>query len=918
MIARSITVGIIGDNKKLKDSLKDSQVQTQKFAQQMSTAFKVASVAIIGTIAGIAGASTKAAIDFNKEMSNIATLIPNASGRVNELKKDIQNLAIEMGKGTKDISSGVYQVISAFGDTNETMKITEISSRAAAAGMSTTTEAINLLSAVTKGYGDTSAEAQEKASDLAFMTVKLGQTTFPELSASIGRAIPLSAALKVSQEELFSVMATATGVTGKAAEVSTQLRGALQSFLAPTEAASMLFEKLGYKSGQAMVEQLGLVESLKLMTQESEKTNMPLQQFIGSIEGQTLALSLTGAQYDTFKLKQAEMNKATGATKEAFNEVTKGINETGFTMDQVKVQMEVASQRIGDFIAPYIGTAMKNLMPIMDDLLTKVNEVMPKIISKFQEMSKSIQKEIDDLKPFFARFKEGIDEFAEENKSNFKEIGDSFSGLKKIFAETWTEIKTYLNANAGAIMAIIKPILDAVLGAVNLAFKLIHGALLVFKGMFTGDWKSLWEGVKVIWNGIDKAIRDAVMSFVNFVRGAFKLLFDNLPLEIKVMWFKMVNVFNGAKEKFIEIGTNIVKGLWDGILNLKDWVVGKITEFANWIPNTVKKVLGIASPSKVMYEHGSDTAKGFILGFQNEMEEVNKRTEESFKTYNDNLYKLQQEYNDKFIKLNEKYEQDQKRIREAAQNDRNNALKSYYDALQSRADSLSKFTGIFDAFEFKTNIKSSSDLINSLGSQVAALETYSKAINTLKGRGIGEDLLKELQKQGVGAAQDINTIANMSDEDLKFYQNLFTQKTALGGGQAKIELQGLGNQTATQIGDINENEKNSLAKTTEDWQVNIQTLMTEFNTKSLELATKLNDTLTEIRESLNKIVAKYIEQGKDFDAQTNRELNSVNQSYMPGIAPSVVYNITSPQPLDTRQVIREVEKTTQSLVMGYV
>ena len=37
------------------------------------------------------------------------------------------------------------------------------------------------------GYGDTSAAAVAKASDLALLTVRLGQTTFPELAASIGR-----------------------------------------------------------------------------------------------------------------------------------------------------------------------------------------------------------------------------------------------------------------------------------------------------------------------------------------------------------------------------------------------------------------------------------------------------------------------------------------------------------------------------------------------------------------------------------------------------------------------------------------------------------------------------------------------------------------------------------------------------------
>ena len=61
----------------------------------------------------------------------------------------------------------------------------------------------NLLSAVTKGYGDTSAEAVQKAADLSFATVRLGQTTFPELAAAMGKVIPLASTLGVEQEQLF-------------------------------------------------------------------------------------------------------------------------------------------------------------------------------------------------------------------------------------------------------------------------------------------------------------------------------------------------------------------------------------------------------------------------------------------------------------------------------------------------------------------------------------------------------------------------------------------------------------------------------------------------------------------------------------------------------------------------------------------
>ncbi|GAG94944.1 unnamed protein product, partial [marine sediment metagenome] len=239
-----IWINILGDSSKLKDALSSAGNQVKNFSEKVAKSGRAMTVAG-GAITAAFGLAIKTSIDFNREMANVATLIPGSTVRVNELKSAIRTMAVEVGKDTGDLARGAYQVISAFGDTADTVKILGISAKAATAGVATTTDAINLLSAVTKGYGDTSAEAVQKVSDLAFQTVTLGQTTFPELASSIGGVTPLAASLGIEMEELFAVMATGTGVTGGAAVVSTQLRGILQSLMSPTKDMAKLIEDLG-------------------------------------------------------------------------------------------------------------------------------------------------------------------------------------------------------------------------------------------------------------------------------------------------------------------------------------------------------------------------------------------------------------------------------------------------------------------------------------------------------------------------------------------------------------------------------------------------------------------------------------------------------------------------------------------------
>lgn len=322
---------------------------------------------------GLAGVTM--ATDLNKAMGNVASLIPGATARVAELKTGIQDLAPVIGVTTADLADGAYQVISAFGDTNDTLAILETNARAAAAGVATTTDAINLTSAVTKGYGDTSAAAVAKASDLALLTVRLGQTTFPELAASIGRVTPLTAELGVKQEELFGVMATATGVTGSAAEVSTQLRGVMQGLMQPTESMAGLFTSLGVESGKALLEQRGLQGAIDAIVGAASAAGVPLGKFLGSIEGQTLALALAGSQSDTFTQKLAEMQGAAGATDAAFQAQTQGVNAAGFGWSQLQSTLAVMAQQIGDVIIPVLLNAADGLKPFLAVIVDLVHWV---------------------------------------------------------------------------------------------------------------------------------------------------------------------------------------------------------------------------------------------------------------------------------------------------------------------------------------------------------------------------------------------------------------------------------------------------------------------------------------------------------------------------------------------------------------
>lgn len=515
-------------------------------------------------LAGVGAASVKMAMDMNRSMANVATLIPGNVERVNELKRAVQDLAIETGKSTQDLADGLYQVVSAFGDTADSANILEIAAKAATAGVATTTDSINLISAVTKGYGDTSAEAAQKASDLAFQTVKMGQTTFPELAGAIGRVVPLAKSLGVEQENLFAQMATLTGVTGNAAEVSTQLRSAYQALIKPSEEMSMAIgtvirdlqaqgklvdgplvqawrsaqqefgatinkmnalEQAGkgntreYKTlakeakelkkvyqdasaalGPTIIESLGFKDALSAITETAGGNTNVLAKMFGSVEGLNAVLALTGSQADVFSEKLAAMQEVSGATNEAFNEQTQGVNKAGFTIQQMQQRIVVLMQTLGDALIPALTEVGNALMPSIEAFAEWATEML-----RNEEVIRTI---IESIKLVVEAIKLAGETYAWLVDAAATAMNAVYQGIR-FWVDEWNRSINLVKSAWSGFLSVLETLWDATIG------KLIEGAKLLFHWIDPTKPKS--PALVDVWAAGMKQMATDYLAFVSTV-----------------------------------------------------------------------------------------------------------------------------------------------------------------------------------------------------------------------------------------------------------------------------------------------------------------------------------------------------------------------------------------------------------------
>lgn len=90
----------------------------------------------------------------------------------------------------------------------------------------------------------------------------------------------------------------------------------------------------------------------------------------------------------------------------------------------------------------------------------------------------------------------------------------------------------------------------------------------------------------------------------------------------------VVGWFKDLPDKMLEIGKNIVMGLWEGIIKMKDWLKEKIAGFFNGFVDGIKDSLQIHSPSRLIAnEVGAMVPPAIPIGFKMTMPAAIKKVQ---------------------------------------------------------------------------------------------------------------------------------------------------------------------------------------------------------------------------------------------------------------------------------------------------
>ena len=282
-----------------------------------------------------------------------------------------------------------------------------------------------------------------------------------------------------------------------------------------------------------------------------------------------------------------------------------------------------------------------------------------------------------------------------------------WTGIKAVFSV----VKEVLGGAFGVAWTAIKAVWDTVTGFFKAIWDTIAGIFSVVGNVLTGNWSEAWEGIKGIagtWGEFFKGVWEGIKSVFGAVGSWFSDIFSSAWEGIKSIWSSVKSFFSGIWENIkaafnfsdmMNIGANLLKGLWNGINDKVEWLKSKVTGVIDKIKGwfTGKKGFDEHSPSKWSQAVGEFIDKGLALGIENEEDSVLASIGALVTDTRSEVEKVMDEMNESLLEGESKYARESERIElehknteEQIENEKNSqkkeALKKKYEA-QKEADS---------------------------------------------------------------------------------------------------------------------------------------------------------------------------------------------------------------------------------------
>ncbi|HGU6173209.1 TPA: phage tail tape measure protein [Escherichia coli] len=604
--------------RKVKDSLKSIEDRfsgTKKVGEELTNLGKKLTVGLTLPMLAAAGASIKAAGDFESmgyTFQAVSGATSEQMARMSELAKKLGNDITLPGTSATDAAAAMTELVKAGLSIDDTFKAAKATLQLSAAAQIDNAEAATIVGQALNAFGLSGDKAIKVADLLAnSANASAGEITDMAYALQAAGAVANMAGQSIQDTvTAISLMANA-GITGS--DAGTSLKSMLMSLISPTDKAAETMQKYGisvYDANGKMKPLPALVQefSTKLGGLSQEQRNAALATIFGSDAIRAANIVLMSGTDAWNQMSQA-VNKAGGAQDVAASKMQ------GFkgALEAFKSTVETLAITIGEKLLPIVTPMIQRIT----DWINKLGELSPTMQNVILVLG-AVAAAIGPLLVILGTLAGAIIKIQQAwtlLQGAFTlitgPVGIVIAAITAVIVvgtllyQNWDKISTFLQNTWNAIATTAQSVWNSIANFFVTTWNSIAAFL-------TGIWNTIRTAASTTWNNIKNTIttlfntaKNNITTIANNIWSTIANTWNRIVSTIKSIgsriWNAIVEPFNIAKQKVLSIvseaynwGRNLVQNVVDGIKSM----IGKVASAAKNVASTVASFLGFHSPAK--------------------------------------------------------------------------------------------------------------------------------------------------------------------------------------------------------------------------------------------------------------------------------------------------------------------------------
>lgn len=600
---------------------------------------------------------------------------------------------------------------------------------------------------------------------------------------------------------------------------------------------------LGYSGSREEMERL--ISDASKMTDVQEKLGITVDASSLSFGNIVNAISVMqesmGIAGTTAKEAETTIQGSLNMTKAAWENVLIALSDPNGDLETAIDDLIYSAEKFGDNVLPIAEHVLSTMPELISSLGETIIGALPGLVTQLlPEIANTGAQLLDVLVTTLTGNADTIAQTAVSIAMTL--LTSLLNNAPKMVQAGLTLITSLANGIAAALPELVPSAIDTILTLVETlldnADLMIDAALALIIGLAEGIMNALPKLIEKAPEIVIKLVNALVNAAPKLASAAVKLIYilykgivESIPTLVKSVP-KIVeaikSTFGALNNIILGIGKGLVQGIWQGILNTKDWLKNNLKKWCNDVKDGIKNWFGIHSPSVVMRD---EVGKMLVLGLANGIKENAKTATESFKTLleqldfqrdldivsEDEYYEKLENLRDSYLTKGTKewysytvkiYEYQQKLIKDsqkAFENAKKDFEKGYDDFIQSvekkvgdllknqqkLAGKLSDYGGLYDTdavigveYEWSEDGKTLTEKEvkglkpNNLKEQTAEIKKFSDNLLSLKERAdIPQEFFATLRDLSVeDGIKFTDALLNFDDETLNQYISDWKEK----------------------------------------------------------------------------------------------------------------------------------------------